>query len=671
MIEIGQGPPPPYSAAPTQGHADAPAFRRKPIPHDHDEAGGGGPHPKPGLRPDYGRGLQSSHAPRPLRFVRSTTDLTPGAGAPTAHARPPPLSVGTALVAPGQPVTSPVNFIVDSSSFTPTPTPTTPTSLSVPTSGQQQVRRVKSSSALSAGTTGSAPDYHDAARPKTPSRLKSAMDEAQYFATGLISHPVESTRHFSVIRHCNALVWYRGPSTSVAITVLSDQPLPADRTLWLQDKGYSGNVGMAVKALVGTKGGWLDVTPATRAAPEHLPEAEERGMQRDMRRFEKKASGRQKGHVARETHVVRIPAAAADGYFRLVVCAGEGGKKTLCGSPVFRIASTSTDAAVVRGASLSTMPLELGVKVATTVGQRVARTYAGVAGAVVENRARKLVPTEAIRRAGATALRGYQTSGVGAAVDERWQNNKRVNYDPLVAGAMLDEPLTVIGSDEGPEAPFPLKFEGKVVQGSGRSAAELGIPTANLSDVPDVIKMRLSGVFAAWVRVGPKKSPEDPSPEWYEAIATIAPLRTAAPGIVMRNAVVVHIIHGFEGADIRGARLKVLLMGYLRPAAAAVGAGAGSDADPDPDPQLAVLEHDRDVIATVASLARPAWAAEGTLARLRGARSERSLSDRLDEATGKVAHQVGRIPLHWAGVRSEAGAIRDQAYGKGGMWIPR
>lgn len=630
-----------------QSAVDPLPIRRKPIPNREAT----GPHPPGGLRPNPITGLEDPRAPH-LRFVRSTTDLTPVAGDATGSIRP-SLGVCTAFAAPSGTAGPPVDFILDGDDRS----PATPGSLFVP--GQQQVRRVKSSSALSITTTSPTQDSEDTLRPKTPSRFKSALDEAQYFATGLVSHPVESTRHYSVIRHCHALVWYRGPSTSVSITILSDEPLAADRTLWLQDKGYSGNVGMALKAMVGTKGSWIDVTPVTKAAPSHLPEAEERSIQRDIRRFEKKATGRLKGHVARETHVVRIPATATDGYFRLVVCSGEGGKKTLCGSPVFRIASTSTDAAIVRGASLSTMPLELGVKVATTVGHRVARTYAGVAGAVVENRAKKFAHTEVIKKAGQSAFQKYHTSGVGAMVDERWQKNKRVDYDPLFAGALLEEPVSVIGSDAGPDAPLPLKFEGKVVKGNGHSAAELGIPTANLADVPDAIRTRLNGVFVAWARVRPRKGLEDVSPEWHEAIVTIAPLRTASPGVIMHNVVVAHIIHDFEGISLVGARLKILLMGYLHPVVSSV------------DHETAILEHARDVMTTIASLAREEWAAEETAARIKGTRSERTVSDRLDDATGKVAQQVGRIPLHWAGVRSEAGTMRDQIYGRGGMWIPR
>ncbi|CRK22016.1 hypothetical protein BN1723_012534, partial [Verticillium longisporum] len=92
--------------------------------------------------------------------------------------------------------------------------------------------------------------------------LQNAFDETVFFAGGLLPHPSESTRHFSILRHSPALVWYRGPSTTVTITIFSDEPLPPTRSIWLQRKGYSGNTGMALKSMLGTTTSWLDVTPS-------------------------------------------------------------------------------------------------------------------------------------------------------------------------------------------------------------------------------------------------------------------------------------------------------------------------------------------------------------------------------------------------------------------------
>lgn len=544
-----------------------------------------------------------------------------------------------------------VDFVVDE-----LPTPIGPhAGLLVPQAhGQhreQQVRRVKSSSALntSAGS--------ESAKPKDESKWKAALGEAQYFAGGLISHPSESTRHYSIIRHSSALVWYRGPKTSVSITILSDSPLPGTRTLWLQQKGFSGNMGMSLKALVGTTNSWIEVTPAMKAAPENIAEGDERGIQRDLKRFAKKASGKTKSHIPRETHVVRIPAAAEDGYFRLVLCCGEDSKKVLCGSPVFRVASTSTDMSVARGASLSTMPLEVGVKVASTVGQQVAKRYAGVAGAVVQSRAARAIPNAAVKK---VAQAAYARSGVGTAVQESWKAGKAGRYDPLVQISSVVDPLAVVGSDEGPEKPFPLPFDGKVVEGTGWSSHTLGISTANLREVPDEIKMRLKGTFAAWACILPKPGIEGLSHDWHEAIVAIAPFRNAVPGIVIKNKVAVHILSDdLADANFIGARVKVILMAYLHPP------------NTDDDPDELVKEHAQDVMTTLGSLDRENWGPTETLSTMRTLRSERSFTERLNGATSKVQNGVDRIPIHLAGVRSESGTMRDQVYGIGGLWIPR
>ncbi|KAL6925330.1 hypothetical protein ACHAP8_006087 [Fusarium lateritium] len=615
--------PSPSAYSPSQSSFNPPPAPYSPTPNPYNPSS-----------PSYNPSLIPPPPPqRPLRPVRSATNLT-GAHAPQQSGFLDPRG------------THQVDFVVDD---IPTPTSLSP-GLSNDFTPAHEIRRVKSSSALSAALS------TQEEQPKDSSKWKAALGEAQYFAGGLISHPAESNRHFSIIRHSHALIWYRGPATSVPITILSDEPLPPTRTIWMQQKGYSGNVGMSLKALMGTTGTWLNVTPATRASVEHLPEADERGIQRDLKRFVKKASGKLKNHIPRETHIVRIPAAATDGYFRLVVCAGEDNKKILCGSPVFRIASTSTDVSTVRGSSLSTMPLEMGIKVATTIGSQVAKKYTGVAGAVVEQGAKRLTPSNAaIKKVAHTA---YHKTGLGNAVSETWKNGKAGRYDPLVTGSGLDGPLQIIGNDEGPEAPFPYKFAGKVVRGTGTSTREYGIPTANLSEVGDDVKMRMGGVFAAWARIiPPNNTPaEDFDDDWHEAIVTIAPLRNAPPGVVQRNKVCVHILHDFEDTLFFEMRMKVMLMGYLHAAT------SGEDI---------VEEHSSDVMTTTASLGREAWGPEVNLSATRAAKSDRGFKERLGDAAGVVQGGLDRVPSHWVGVRSEGAEMRDQVYGNGGLWVVR
>ncbi|OAA71687.1 LipA and NB-ARC domain protein [Akanthomyces lecanii RCEF 1005] len=513
--------------------------------------------------------------------------------------------------------TLPPGFVFDdaAASHSPSPPPPLP------------VRRAKSSVDLRRPQTSAESTV------KTESSWKKALGEAQYFAGGLMSSPVESTRHHSIIRHSGALVWYRGPDTSVTITVLSDEPLPQTRTLWLQQKGYSGSMGMSLKAMVGTTSSWLDVTPSTRAEGAHIPVNEERGIQRDLKRFIKKATGRMKGHVPRETHIVRIPAAAQDGYFRIVVCQTSDGKKVLGGSPVFRLASTSADVSVLRGAGLRSMPLEVGAKMASVVGSAMVTTYAGAATGAAKAGVGK-VASVTVKKVGQQAYRGYEMSS-----------------------AMMEPTVGIVGGDEGPELPFPIKFSGRVVKGSGYTAARYGFPTANLVDMPEELTMRMTGTFAAWVRI---KGADEGDLAWNEAIVGIAPAENAPPRIVSKNLVAVHILHEFDEVELCGESLQVLLMGFLRPVH-----GAVEDVD------AAMQRHADDLLTTLATLARQRWQPQETRERLRTRRSERGWSERLDGVTGMLVARVDRVPMHKAGIRSEAGALRDASYGNGGLWIRR
>ncbi|KAK1967051.1 hypothetical protein LY78DRAFT_709299 [Colletotrichum sublineola] len=501
---------------------------------------------------------------------------------------------------------------------------------------------------------------------------QTALEETKYFAGGLVSHPFEYTKHYSILRHSGALVWYRGPSTSVTVTVFSDALLPPTRTVWLQQRGFSGSMGMNLKSLVGATTSWLDVTPSTRAAPADLPAADERGCQRDMKKFLKKAPRNLAAHAPRETYVVRIPAAADDGYFRLVLCSGGNGnggggggggkRKVLCPSPVFRVASTSTDASVFRGASLASMPLEVGIKAGSVVAATVVNKYVGPVAAVVQARAKNLskagvVTKHATHIARATADRYAAVRGAGY---DAWQSSGG-DGGGGGGGGFQEAPPEVVGSDDGPSEPFPIKFGGKVTRGTGRGGMELGVPTANLTDVPEDVRLRMRGVYFGWARVVPGPGvPEGLSTEWHESIVTVGPAPYATPRVAAKNVATAHLIHEFGGALFLGARLEVLVMGQLR---ASAPPADGSDA--------ALAAYAADVLLAVASLSRDNWGPAETRERLRAARSEMSLADRYVETRDRVQKQIDRVPLHLAGVRTEGAALRDRAFGNGGLWIPR
>ncbi|KAK9443229.1 LipA and NB-ARC domain protein [Metarhizium brunneum] len=522
-----------------------------------------------------------------------------------------------------------------------------------------EVRRAQSSSALSLDAS-----LIDAAEPDAPPKKKSTLGQRMHFTmTGLINNPVESSSHYSVIRHSWLPVIYNGPDTSVSVTILSDAPLPSNRTLWLRQKGLLGNVGMALQAMMSSRSDWIEVTPAQEAQVKHIPDQKECVIQRDLERFTRKARDKHKRHVPRETHIVRIPAAATDGYYYLVVCGGKDATKVLCRCPVFRVASMSQDAAVVRGASLSTLPLEIGLKVASTVGTLVAKKYIGVAGVVAEKSAGKYMAKQSVKKAATVAVKSYHGlggPGIQHVVKDSWRRQRAAG--PATAGYTTELAVAVIGPDDGPEKPFPVKFEGAVERGTGSSSAELGFPTANLSGVPDAVRTPLSGVFAAWARLlpGGRNVPDGLSPDWHPAVVTIAPPRGAAPTVAPKNGVRVHVLHDFDDVAFFGGKLAVLLMGWLHPAA-----------PPTAYSTDVVAQHALDIGTTLTSLDRDNWSPERTVARIKALKSGRSFSDRLDGVTGKVVQGVDRIPLHRVAVRSQSEAMRDQCFGVGGIWIRR
>ncbi|KAI9822717.1 MAG: riboflavin kinase [Phylliscum demangeonii] len=138
-------------------------------------------------------------------------------------------------------------------------------------------------------------------------------------------------------------------------------------------------------------------------------------------------------------------------------------------------------------------------------------------------------------------------------------------------------PLTA-GPASGPAAPFPLQIRGRVSQGFGRGSKELGIPTANLP----VEGLRVggredvdNGVYFGWAGLeeeeadttttakAPAKASADAS-----ASATVYPMvMSIGWNPYYKNSVrsvEVHLLATFP-RDFYGARLRVLVAGYIRP----------------------------------------------------------------------------------------------------------
>ena len=481
-----------------------------------------------------------------------------------------------------------------------------------------------------------------------------------------------STKHYTILLHSSPLIIYRGPKTNITLTIFSSPshplPPPESRTLHLQPRGYSGDTGSRLKAFMGFTESWIDVTPALRvSSPTDVDPAVAKRWESDIARATKrlaKHAGRQGAHVARETHVVRIPAAAEDGYFRVVVCHTEtsGDKKkhkVLCAGPMVRIASLSTDASRFRGAKLRTLPLEAGIEVATMFANTTVGNFVGPVVETVQGTIQQYQPGFAATTAGELAY-GATVEDKVAAVGEKVDQAREDRYRTIdLEDAAARNEVDVVGPDEGPQEPFPIKFKGKVVRGTGKGTERLGIPTANLGDVPEDIKFRLKGVYFGWAKILESKGSESPSGDWHEAIISVEPSPYASPSVVHKTTVAVHMLHSFDEC-FYDAKVQVIVLGFLRPM------------KPAGTPEEEMLDAiTQDLWLAMSSLNRENWGPDGAVEKIKALQSTRSFSDKYVGVREKVQTRIDRIPAHWVGVRTAGGELRDQALGNGGYWIAR
>ncbi|KAF2223682.1 riboflavin kinase-domain-containing protein [Elsinoe ampelina] len=153
----------------------------------------------------------------------------------------------------------------------------------------------------------------------------------------------------------------------------------------------------------------------------------------------------------------------------------------------------------------------------------------------------------------------------------------------------------IAGPDTGPEPPFPIRLDGEVIKGFGRGSKELGIPTANLPISGLAVGGHddlQSGVYYGWASLSSYTSAADQSkshslpatgadtPQQTSLSQTPAgesPAEQSAGVFPMvmsigwnpyykneKRSVEVHIMHAFA-KDFYGKRMKVLILGFIRP----------------------------------------------------------------------------------------------------------
>ncbi|KAJ7511014.1 hypothetical protein B0H11DRAFT_1956951 [Mycena galericulata] len=165
---------------------------------------------------------------------------------------------------------------------------------------------------------------------------------------------------YSTVRHTRPWVYYRGTSTVVPISILGRHPLPAERTIWLQRRGWrTGLLGWTLGGwLGGTLGKEVDVTPASAGYWQTVDEKKKAQYDMEVRQFLKSA-GAPGDHRVLETDFVHIPVSAGDGYFRLLV---KNSNSVIASTASFRVGSLSLSSAHPRGASIVTILPEVLLK---------------------------------------------------------------------------------------------------------------------------------------------------------------------------------------------------------------------------------------------------------------------------------------------------------------------
>lgn len=549
------------------------------------------------------------------------------------------------------------------------PLPPTVSSNTVPDVSETRAGEASNAPSVQRAAT----DVPPASKPQDTSKsaIHKAYGEARHFLGGLIAHPTESNRHFTILRHSHGVVFYRGSTTTITISIFSDAPLPPDRTLWLQSRGFSGKAGMKTKAFLRLHDDWLNVTPAMAVTSDQVNPADERAWQRDIGKFRKKAPPRVRDtHLLRETAIARVPMEAGDGYFSVVLCRGEK-KKTLCTSPVFRVLSTSADPSTIRGASLSTLPLELGAMVAGMYAQTVAQGAVAPVTTAVKNKISPLQPGLVTQTAATTA---FDMSGIGDRVGSSISNSdkeqSKFGHPPGVQDSF--------SVDQGPIQPYPMDFKARgEVPTQGTSGLGMDeMPRLTLRKVPDWVLDRFDGYYFGWARYEEMLEKMPAMGSWQPAILNVKhfdPTESARVNIsqAMKRMAFVRFVEEIELPS--ETKIDVRIMGFLRPPPPPAAVSQASD-ERETAAEAAMIAQACDASFVQSVLDHPAWAPE-TVSQKKLQRENTGMMERTKTGLSsvksggqKVAEQV---PLHWIGVRSPLAERRDRQVTVNGFYIIR
>jgi len=425
---------------------------------------------------------------------------------------------------------------------------------------------------------------------------------------------------------------------------------------------------------MGRNGNWLNVTPTTPVGSEQLNPHDERAWQRDIAKFQKKAEPKIKErHKLRETAVVRIPPDAGDGYFQIVMCIGDNKKKVLCPSPVFRIISTSKSPSSIKGASLSTLPLEIGAKALSLYGSKTVGNMVSPVASAVQGRVQQYMPSWSVQKAAETV---YGISGVEGKVHST-VGDANSRYDQVRDMSLAVAGTEELAIDQGPKPPYPLRFVGMSQAGRTDMVEELNMPNFNLTGVGEDITHKLHGYYFGWTRSLEKL----PSGEnaWCQAIISSTP-------IDLSQLTRIHVSHtSKKNISIRlitdpetippTTLLEILVFGFIRPDEPAQRARLEKgirEGDEDAT-EAAMLSEINDVQLAQEILDHPAWGPDaGKRPGLEEGKSGlKRVTDGYVDMRTKAIRQVDRVPLQKVGVRLESDKVRDRGVVGSGFFVIR
>jgi hypothetical protein len=434
---------------------------------------------------------------------------------------------------------------------------------------------------------------------------------------------------------------------------------------------------MRARAFMGRNSDWLNVGPTMAVGAEQVKQTDERAWQRDIAAFQKKASNdKRRNHTLRETTVIRIPIEAGDGYFQLVLCLGDK-KKVLCSSPTFRVFSTSVSPHSIKGASLATLPFEIGAVVASTYAQKTIGRVIGPVTTIVQNRVQKYMPNKWIQEA---ATKAYDKSGASDKLKSTFRTgNSHHAQKPLFANE--DTSL-----EHGPRAPYPVVFDARIEPAIRINLGHLDMPVFDLVKVSSDFSQRLHGYYFGWCRIREKvisKSVDiEPSDAWCQAVISALPADVSQlSNLDMSNIstglgtkiIRVHVFCDFESPPSQSTVLEVRIMGFIRPDEPFQRANIqrGLQEGDEAAMEAAILTEANDASMAQGILDHPAWSpdtdSQNQSLRPRGLeRATKSFTD----IRMAAQRQVGRVPTQ-LGFRMPEGMMGRNGVGINGYYIPR